>query len=87
MSGGSRVTLELGLLMRSRGRISSSTLRARRLEQKALVVQRVGRRVVPLVEGGSITVPVERTFPLGEAQEAYDAFAAGGKFGKLVLAM
>jgi NADPH:quinone reductase-like Zn-dependent oxidoreductase len=30
-------------------------------------------------------VPVERTFPLAEAQEAYDAFAAGGKFGKLVL--
>ena len=87
MSGGSRVTLELGLLMRSRGRISSSTLRARRLEEKALVVQRVGRHVVPLVEGGSITVPVERTFPLGEAQEAYDAFAAGGKFGKLVLVM
>ena len=85
MGAGSRVTLELGLLMRTRGRISSSSLRARRLEEKALVVQRVGRHVVPLVERGSITVPVERTFPLAEAQEAYDAFAAGGKFGKLVL--
>ena len=79
------MTLELGLLMRTRGRISSSSLRARRLEEKALVVQRVGRHVVPLVERGSITVPVERTLPLAEAQEAYDAFAAGGKFGKLVL--
>ena len=85
MGAGSRVTLELGLLMRTRGRISSSSLRARRLEEKALVVQRVGRHVVPLVERGSVTVPVERTFPLAEAQEAYDAFAAGGKFGKLVL--
>jgi NADPH:quinone reductase-like Zn-dependent oxidoreductase len=85
MGAGSRVTLELGLLMRRRGRISSSTLRARRLEEKALVVQRVGRHVLPLVEQGSIGVPVERTFPLEDAQSAYDAFAAGGKFGKLVL--
>ena len=85
MSAGSRVTLELGLLMRARGRISSSTLRARRLEEKAVVVQRVGRHVLPLVERGSVAVPVERTFPLEEAQAAYDAFAAGGKFGKLVL--
>jgi NADPH:quinone reductase len=85
MGAGSRVTLELGLLMRSRGRISSSTLRARRLEEKALVVQRVGRHVLPLVERGLATVPVERTFALSETQAAYDAFAAGGKFGKLVL--
>ena len=87
MGGGSRVTLELGLLMRARGRISSSMLRARRLEEKALVVQRVGRHVVPLVDGGAVNVPVERTFPLAEAQAAYDVFAAGGKFGKLVLVM
>jgi NADPH:quinone reductase-like Zn-dependent oxidoreductase len=85
MGAGSRVTLELGLLMRSRGRISSSTLRARRLEEKALVVQRLARHVLPLAERGAVTVPVERAFPLADAQEAYDAFAAGGKFGKLVL--
>jgi NADPH:quinone reductase-like Zn-dependent oxidoreductase len=85
MGAGSQVTLELGLLMRARGRISSSMLRARRLEEKALVVQRVGRHVVPLVDAGFVTVPVERSFPLAEAQAAYDAFAAGGKFGKLVL--
>jgi len=85
MGAGSRVTLELGLLMRARGRISSSTLRARRVEEKAVVVQRVGRHVLPLAERRSVGVPVERTFPLDEAQAAYDAFAAGGKFGKLVL--
>jgi NADPH:quinone reductase len=87
MSAGSRVTLELGLLMRARGRISSSTLRSRRLEEKALVVQRVGRQVLPLAERGLVGVPVDRAFPLDEAQSAYDTFAAGGKFGKLVLVM
>jgi NADPH2:quinone reductase len=85
MSAGSRVTLDLGWLMRQRGRIHSSTLRPRQLEEKALVVQRLRRHVLPLVEQGRVTVPVDRTFPLEQAEEAYDAFAAGGKFGKLVL--
>ncbi len=85
LSAGSRVMLELGHLMRARGRIHSSRLRPRELEEKALVVQRLGRHVLPLVEQGRITVPVHETFPLEEADRAYDAFAAGGKFGKLVL--
>ncbi len=41
--------------------------------------------MLPLVEAGRIGVPVDRTFPLADAEAAYDAFAAGGKFGKLVL--
>jgi NADPH:quinone reductase len=85
MSAGSRVTLELGHLMRKRGRIHSSSLRTRELEEKADVVQRLRRHVLPLVEQGRITVPVDRTFPLEQADQAYDAFAAGGKFGKFVL--
>jgi NADPH:quinone reductase len=84
-SAGSRVTLDFGCLMRKRGRIHSSTLRPRELEEKALVVQRLRRHVLPLVEEGRITVPVDRTFPLDQADQAYDAFAAGGKFGKIVL--
>jgi NADPH:quinone reductase-like Zn-dependent oxidoreductase len=82
---GSRATLDLRRLMAKRGRINGSSLRTRSLEEKALVVQRLGRHVLPLVEAGRVTVPVERTFPLAEAEEAYGSFAAGGKFGKLVL--
>jgi NADPH:quinone reductase-like Zn-dependent oxidoreductase len=82
---GNRAEVSFGVLMQKRGRIHGSTLRARPLEEKALVVQRVGRHVLPLAAARKLTVPVERTFPLAEAQAAYDAFAAGGKFGKLVL--
>jgi NADPH:quinone reductase-like Zn-dependent oxidoreductase len=82
---GSRAEVNFGLLMQKRARVHGSTLRARPLEEKALVVQRVGRHALPLVAGGRLTVPVERTFPLADAQAAYDVFAAGGKFGKLVL--
>ena len=41
--------------------------------------------MLPLLAAGRVGVPVERTFPLADADAAYDAFAAGGKFGKLVL--
>jgi NADPH:quinone reductase-like Zn-dependent oxidoreductase len=82
---GSRAQVEFGQLMRRRGRIFSSTLRARSAEEKALVVERVRDEVVPLLVGGTITVPVHATYPLEQAQQAYDDFRAGGKFGKLVL--
>ena len=83
--GGSRAEIDFGVLMRKRGRIQSSTLRARPLEEKAMVMQRLERHVLPLAAAGRVGVPVDRTFPLEDAEAAYDAFAAGGKFGKLVL--
>jgi NADPH:quinone reductase len=30
-------------------------------------------------------VPIAATFPLAEVTQAYERFAAGGKFGKVVL--
>jgi NADPH:quinone reductase-like Zn-dependent oxidoreductase len=82
---GARAEVDFGLLMRRRGRIHASVLRARSREEKALVVERVREEVVPLLAAGRITVPVHETYPLERAQQAYDAFAAGGKFGKIVL--
>jgi NADPH:quinone reductase len=34
---------------------------------------------------GRVRVPVCETFPLSEAEAAYERFAAGAKFGKVVL--
>jgi NADPH2:quinone reductase len=45
----------------------------------------VEREVLPNFEAGALTVPVADTFALDQAEEAYDRFASGGKFGKLVL--
>jgi NADPH:quinone reductase len=84
---GAKAEVDFGLLMRKRGRIHGSTLRSRSGDEKALVVDRLAHDVLPLLAAGRVTVPVHETFPLERAQEAYDAFAAGGKFGKLVLVM
>ena len=45
----------------------------------------VSERVLPLFEAGRLTVPVDRTFPLEQAADAYDHFSAGKKFGKVIL--
>jgi len=86
-SAGGTATLDLHRLMAKCGRIHGSVLRSRPLEEKALVVQRLRQHVLPLVEAGHVTVPVDRTFPLDDVEAAYGAFAAGGKFGKIVLTM
>jgi NADPH:quinone reductase-like Zn-dependent oxidoreductase len=75
----------LGLLMARRGRIHGSTLRGRALEEKALAARAVERNVLPLFSNGALRVPIHKTFPLAQAAEAYDTFAAGGKLGKIVL--
>jgi NADPH2:quinone reductase len=87
ISAGAKAEMNLGALMYKRGTIRSSTLRSRSLEEKALVARGVERSVLPLIEDGSITVPIAATYPLDEAEAAYDAFAAGGKCGKIVLVL
>jgi NADPH:quinone reductase len=87
IGAGATAELNLGLLMARRARIHGSTLRTRPLEEKALAARRLEREVLPGLEDGSLRVPVARTFPLDEVAAAYDAFAGGGKLGKIVLAI
>jgi len=62
-------------------------LRHRPLEDKALTARRVEHDVLPLFTAGLLEVPVAQTFALADAAAAYDAFAAGGKLGKIVLTL
>ena len=85
VGGGPKAELNLLALMGKRGRISASTLRARPLEEKAQAMRRIEAELLPLFASGDLQVPVAATFGLDQAEEAYDQFAAGGKFGKIVL--
>ncbi len=85
VGAGAKAEVNLLELMGKRGRIHGSTLRARSLEDKADAARRVERHVLPLLAAGTVRVPVHATFPMAEAAAAYEAFAAGGKLGKLVL--
>ncbi len=85
--GGTGPQAEINLLsvMHKRARIHGSTLRSRPLEEKAITMRLVEREVLPQFEDGTLTVPVAETFPLEQAEDAYNRFEAGGKLGKIVL--
>ena len=87
MGAGAKGEINLGILLVKRGRIHGSTLRSRPLEQKAATARAMERSVLPLLADGAVRVPVAMTYPLAEAQAAYDHFTGGGKFGKIVLTM
>lgn len=85
VGGGGRIELDLLALMGRRASISGATLRARDRTAKAEVARAVSHQVLPLLEAGTVTVPVHGTYPMAEAEAAYEAFAGGGKLGKIVL--
>jgi NADPH:quinone reductase-like Zn-dependent oxidoreductase len=65
--------------------VQASTLRSRPLEEKAITARAMERSVVPLLADGKVKVPVAATYPLDQAEAAYERFTAGGKLGKIVL--
>jgi len=87
ISAGATGELNLGMLMGKRARIQGSTLRPRPLEEKALTARAMERSVLPLLAAGTVRVPIAASYPLEEAVAAYERFAAGGKFGNIVLEM
>jgi NADPH2:quinone reductase len=87
IGAGAKAELNLGALMGKRGRISSSTLRARPFEDKANAARLVERHVLPLAARGEIEVPIAETYALEDAPKAYEHFQAGGKLGKIVILM
>ena len=85
VGAGFKAEVNLLALMGKRATLRASTLRARPLEEKALTARRVEQHVLPLFARGELQVPVAQTFPLDRVTDAYDAFTAGGKVGKIVL--
>ncbi|MGH8987196.1 MAG: zinc-binding dehydrogenase [Acidimicrobiales bacterium] len=85
VGSGARVELDLLGLMQRRATLGGSTLRSRNRVEKAAVADAVRAHVLPLLADATIRVQVCATYPLAEAQAAYDRFAEGNKLGKIVL--
>ena len=85
VGGGPKAEINLLAVMGKRATLRGSTLRARPLEEKALAMRRVESEVLGHLASGALEVPVAATYPLAEAEAAYDRFAEGGKLGKIVL--
>jgi NADPH2:quinone reductase len=87
IGAGARAEIDLLALMRTRGHLMSSTLRARQLEEKAVCARRVEAQLLPALADGRLRVPIAARFPLAGAAQAYERFRAGAKLGKIVIEM
>ena len=85
LGAGRTAEIDFGQLMYRRGRIHGSALRSRSREEKEDVLRRLEGFALRFLARGELAVPVEETFPLERAQDAYERFEAGGKFGKIVI--
>jgi NADPH:quinone reductase-like Zn-dependent oxidoreductase len=85
VGAGAEMQIDLRRLMARRARLFASTLRARRHDEKAALIEATRERVLPLLAAGRLRVPVGGTFALQDAAAASEWFAQPGKLGKVVL--
>jgi putative PIG3 family NAD(P)H quinone oxidoreductase len=85
MQGGTTAELDLGVLMRKRGAVIATTLRARPAAEKAAICAAVVEHVWPLVADGTLRTLVHTTLPLDEASEGHRIMEASDHIGKIVL--
>ncbi len=85
MQGGSRAELDINMLLRKRGAVIATTLRARPEDEKAAICAAVVEHVWPLVEDGRVRPVVHATMPLADVAEAHRLMDASTHIGKILL--
>ncbi len=83
--GGAKPTVDLSVLMRTRGSIVGTVLRPRPLEEKIAATQAFARDVLPLVAAGKVKPVVDAVLPAERVREAHERMEKNESFGKLVL--
>jgi putative PIG3 family NAD(P)H quinone oxidoreductase len=82
---GSKVELDLGLLLRRRIRIVGTVLRTRPLEEKIALAREFSSTVLPLLSSGKIRPVIDRVCPFSEIADAHRQMEENDTFGKIVL--
>jgi putative PIG3 family NAD(P)H quinone oxidoreductase len=85
MQGGTKAELDIGKLLRKRGAVAATSLRARPVADKAAICAAVVEHVWPLVADGTVKPVVHTTLPLERAGEAHQLMEDSGHVGKIVL--
>jgi putative PIG3 family NAD(P)H quinone oxidoreductase len=85
MQGGSKGELDLGKLLRKRGAVIATSLRARPVDEKSAICAAVVEHVWPLVAEGLVRPVVHGTMPLDEVAAAHALMESGEHLGKIVL--
>jgi putative PIG3 family NAD(P)H quinone oxidoreductase len=82
---GSNASLDLGGLIRKRARLIGSTLRSRSREDKARLVERFRREVLPGFDRGALGVVVDAVYPPQRAGEAFEKMKENRNVGKILI--
>jgi putative PIG3 family NAD(P)H quinone oxidoreductase len=85
MQGGTKGELDLNALLRKRGAIVATTLRARPAAEKAAICRSVIEHVWPLVADGKVRPIVHGTVPLDDVRRAHELMESGSHTGKILL--
>lgn len=83
--GGATAELPLWRLMARRLTITASTLRARTVDEKALVADGLRRDVLPGFADGSLQVVVDSVFDLDDVADAHRRLESGDHVGKVII--
>ncbi len=85
MQGGAKGELDLGKLLRKRGAVVATSLRARPVEEKTAICAAVVEHIWPLVADGSVKPVVHTTLPLERVGDAHRLMEESGHTGKILL--
>jgi NADPH2:quinone reductase len=66
---------------------TGSTLRARTVQQKAIVARGIAEKVLPLIAEGRCRPVIDSTFPLDDVVKAHARMEEGAHVGKIVLTL
>jgi len=85
MQGGSKGELDIAKLLRKRGAVIATSLRARPVAEKSAICASVVEHVWPLVAEGLVRPVVGHTMPLEDVVDAHRLMESGEHTGKIVL--
>ena len=84
-TGGAKVQVDLGLLLRRRIHLIGTVLRSRPLEEKIALAREFSGAVLPLVSSGRIRPVVDCVIGFDQVRKAHDRMESNESFGKIVL--
>lgn len=87
MQGGSKGELDINGLLRKRGAVIATSLRARPADDKAAICASVVENVWPLVADGTVRPIVHTTMPLEDVAAAHALMESSDHIGKIVLTL
>jgi len=85
LTAGSRVELDLGMILRKRLTIEGTVLRGRSNDEKSAVIGRFAEAILPQFAAGRLIPVVDRVFPCEQIRSAHEHLASNATFGNVVV--